>query len=193
MRIHSAIVIVPVLALALAGCASEGAAVKADEMAVSQNAAKSSGTRAPAVVSPEAYAQAQAWLNAAVLPSGAVAADASVTTFSSFTSWPCGPVEELEGFWEVPGLTVSEATNWLRENPTGDLISTSVAPVPDDQEYDAATVGYIPEHDAQEGIVFTVQRMADGVAVRAEVAAQTPDALCPALPDGARYGAPGQG
>lgn len=33
----------------------------------------------------------------------------------------------------------------------------------------------------------------DGVAVRAEIAAQTDSAVCPPLPDGGTYGAPGQG
>ena len=153
---------------------------------------------APAVLTlaaavPEARAQAQAWLDAAALPPEAVPAAASVATFSSFTGWPCGPVAELEAFWSIPDATVGETANWLSENPTGDLISTAVGPIPDDPATQSATVGYVPEDGAQEGIVYTVEKPGDGVAVRAEVAAQTADATCPDLPDGGEYGAPGQG
>ncbi len=88
---------------------------------------------------------------------------------------------------------MSETGNWLQANPTGDLISTAVAPVPDDPMIQSARVGYIPAEGAQEGIVYTIERISEGVAVRAEVAAQTDDASCPALPDGGEYGAPGQG
>lgn len=140
-----------------------------------------------------ARAQAQAWLDAATLPPGAIRSDVSVAGFSSYTGWPCGPVEELEAFWTIPGATVAGTANWLRENPTADLITTSVAPVPDDAAIDSAIVGYIPAPDSQEGIVYTIERTADGVAVRAEIAAMTESASCPPLPDGATYGPPGQG
>ncbi|WP_194409824.1 hypothetical protein [Microbacterium cremeum] len=140
-----------------------------------------------------ARAQAQAWLDAATLPPGAIRSDASVGSFSSYTGWPCGPVEELEAFWTIPGATVSGTANWLREHPTADLMTTSVAPVPDDPAIDSAIVGYIPAADSQEGIVYTVAKTHDGVAVRAEIAAQTESAVCPPLPDGGMYGAPGQG
>ena len=103
------------------------------------------------------------------------------------------PVEELEGFWTIPNTTVHETANWLRENPTADLITTSFTPVPDDPTYDSAIIGYIPAPDSQEGIVYTIAKKADGVAVRAEIAAQTESAFCPPLPDGGMYGAPGQG
>ncbi|MFE5409336.1 hypothetical protein [Microbacterium sp. NPDC056569] len=63
----------------------------------------------------------------------------------------------------------------------------------EDPAIDSAIVGYIPAPDSQEGIVYTIERKGDGVAVRAEIAAQTESAVCPPLPDGATYGAPGQG
>ncbi|MFJ2551433.1 hypothetical protein [Microbacterium sp. NPDC087591] len=140
-----------------------------------------------------ALAQAQAWLDAAVLPPGAVRSEAPIDGFGSYTGWPCGPVEELEGFWTIPGATVADTANWLRENPTANLLSTAGGPVPDDGTIDSAMVGYIPERDSQEGIVYTVAKTGDGVAVRAEVAALTESASCPTLPDGGTYGAPGQG
>ena len=142
---------------------------------------------------PAAQAQAQAWLDAAVLPSGAVRSDASVATFTSYQGWPCGPVEELEAFWTIPGATVSETANWLRENPTADLITTSLAPVPNDSTASETAVGYTPAPDAQEGIVYTIVKTADGVAVRAEIAALAESAVCPTLPDGVMRGEPGQG
>lgn len=128
-----------------------------------------------------------------VRASGAIRSDASVGSFSSYTGWPCDPVEELEAFWSIPGATVTGTANWLRENPTADLMTTSVAPVPDDPAIDSATVGYIPAPDSQEGIVYTIAKTADGVAVRAEIAALTESAVCPPLPNGGMYGAPGQG
>ncbi len=79
------------------------------------------------------------------------------------------------------------------ENPTADLMSTAVGPVDADPELHSAIVGYIPAPGSQEGIVYTIEKAADGVAVRAEIAAQTASAVCPPLPDGATYGAPGQG
>jgi hypothetical protein len=42
-------------------------------------------------------------------------------------------------------------------------------------------------------VVYTVAKMDGGVVVRAEVAALAESAVCPPLPDGATYGAPGQG
>ncbi|MCP2635901.1 hypothetical protein K0817_004870 [Microbacterium sp. HD4P20] len=137
--------------------------------------------------------QAQAWLDAAVLPPGAVPSDVSVGRFDSWTGWPCGPVEDLEAFWTIPGATVHETANWLMEHPTADLVTTAIGPVSDDPAITSAIVGYIPAPDAQEGIVYTVAKIHDGVAVRAEIAAQTESAACPSLPNGATYGAPGQG
>jgi len=137
--------------------------------------------------------RAQAWLDAAALPPGAVRSEVPVGAFNSYIAWPCGPAEELEAFWTIEGATVTETTNWLRENPTADLISTAVGPPLGDEDYDEATVGYIPEQDAQEGVVYTIAKTSDGVAVRAAVAALTESASCPTLPNGGSYGAPGQG
>jgi len=141
-----------------------------------------------------ALQQAQAWLDAANLPAGAVRTDNPPASFTSYTGWPCGPVEELEAFWVIPDTTVRDTANWLIENPTADLITTAIGPVTDDWgPVDSAIVGYIPAPDAQEGIVYTIAKTNDGVAVRAEIAAQTELATCPPLPDGGMYGAPGQG
>ena len=94
----------------------------------------------------------------------------------------------------IPDTTVRDTANWLIENPTADLITTAIGPVTDDWgPVDSAIVGYIPAPDAQEGIVYTIAKTNDGVAVRAEIAAQTELATCPPLPDGGMYGAPGQG
>lgn len=199
MRHRSAFILTSVLALTLTGCATPamvaGGGDAAGEPLPAQppEASDSSAIATPGSTDPKAQAQAHAWLDAAALPPGAIPADASVATFSSYTGWPCGPVAELEGFWSIPDATVSATANWLRENPTADLISTSVGAVPDDPAIQSAIVGYIPAEGAQEGVVYTVEKTADGVAVRAEVAAQTAAATCPVLPDGGQYGAPGQG
>lgn len=128
-----------------------------------------------------------------MLPPRAVRAEGNVAVFSSYTAWPCGPYVQLEGFWKIPGATVSGTANWLRQHPTANLITTAVGPMPDEPAIDSATVGYIPEAGAQEGVVYTIQKLPDGVGVRAEVAAATAVATCPPLPDGGVYGAPGQG
>lgn len=134
--------------------------------------------------------QAQAWLDTATLPSGAIRADASVATFSLDQGWPCGPVEELEAFWTIPGATVSETAHWLRENPTADLISTSLAPVSDDAAVSSTSVGYIPELDAQEGIVYTIMTTTDDVAVHAEIEARTESVVCPTPLGGGIWASP---
>lgn len=138
-------------------------------------------------------AQAEAWLDAARLPPGAVRSESVAGRFDSYTGWPCGPVEKLEGLWTISGATVHDTATWLIEDPTAGLTTTAVAPVSDDPAIDSATVGYIPEPGAQEGIVYTIIKTSDGVAVRAEVAALTATATCRPLPDGGTWGAPGQG
>lgn len=141
-----------------------------------------------------ALAQAQEWLDAANLPPGAVRTDTSPGRFNSYTGWPCGPYEQLEGFWVVPDTTVVDAANWLIDNPPADLVTTNFAPATEERgPIDSATVGYIPTAGAQEGIVYTLAKKDGDVAIRAEVAAQTDTATCPPLPDGSMYGAPGQG
>lgn len=70
---------------------------------------------------------------------------------------------------------------------------SSPGAVSGDPSLSGAIAGYIPEVGAQEGVVYTVLKTDGGVAVRAEVAAQTAEASCPVLPNGGVYGAPGQG
>lgn len=175
------------LTIALAGCASG-----TNEQSAAP--AESSEPTASATRDAAALAQAQEWLDAVNLPPGALRTDTWPASFESYQDWPCGPYEELEGYWLISGTTVAEAANWLIQNPTADLMTTHFGLVTEDLvPIDGATVGYIPAADAQEGIVYTVARTSDGVAVRAEVAAQTDTATCPPLPDGVSYGAPGQG
>jgi hypothetical protein len=91
-------------------------------------------------------------------------------------------------------MTVVDAANWMIENPTADLVTTNFGPMTEESgPVDSAAVGYVPAPGSQEGIVYTLARKDDGVAVRAQVAAQTDTATCPPLPDGGMYGAPGQG
>ena len=181
------------LAVVLTACASTtagGGGTSAEESA-------SSETRAPATplasTDAAARARAQTWLDAAALPPGAVRSEASLGGFDSYTGWPCVPVEELEAFWTIPGATVHDTADWLIENPTADLMTTAVGPVVDDPAIDSATVGFIPEPVAQEGVVYTILKTDAGVAVRAEVAALTESAACQTLPDDGTWGAPGQG
>lgn len=196
MRRRSLLVSGAVLAVsvALAGCAS-GANVTGSGANEGVSApVESSVPPAPVTGDVAALSQAQHWLEAANLPAGAVPTDTPPTSFNSYTGWPCGPYEELEAYWVIPDTTVVDAANWLIQNPTADLITTSFIPVTEEWgAVDSAIVGYIPAPESQEGIVYTLAKKQDDVAVRAEVAAQTDTATCPPLPDGGMYGAPGQG
>ncbi|MEV7766888.1 hypothetical protein [Microbacterium sp. NPDC086615] len=180
--------------MALTGCAS-GANVAPGAGGEEGTAPVHPGASSPgAAGDAAALAQAQAWLDAANLPPGAVRTDTSPGTFTSYTGWPCGPYEELEGYWVIPDTTVVDAANWLIENPTADLVTTNFGPATEDWgPVDSAIVGYIPAPGAQEGVVYTLAKKEGDVAIRAEVAAQTDMATCPPLPDGSEYGAPGQG
>lgn len=183
-----------ILALCLAGCATPmpGAAADAPDASV-----EPTGTPEPTPASDgeadAALAQAQAWLDAAVLPPGAVRSDAQLGGFISSTAWPCGPLRTLEAFWTLPGATVADTANWLIGHPTADLVTTAVGPVSDSPAMTETMVGYIPEPGAQEGIVYTVLKAADGVVIRVEIAALTESAVCPPPPGGGVWGAPGLG
>ncbi|MCU4673057.1 hypothetical protein [Microbacterium fluvii] len=183
--------VAPLIALALAGCATDvGDAALGAPAETSAPAGSSASTP---TTDAAALAQAQAWLDAASLPAGAVPARPEVARFSSYTGWVCSPVEKLVAFWAIPDTTVGEATQWFIENPTADLVSTAVGPASDDPAIQSATVGYIPAPGSQEGIVYTVEKIHDGVAVRAEIAALAEGAVCPTPPGGGVWGAPGQG
>jgi len=114
--------------------------------------------------------------------------------FNSYQGWPCQPAVELKGYWTVPGATVVGATNWLKENPTADLVSTApYGPMTEDPNIEGGMVGYIPADESQQGIVYTVAKIDGGVAIRAEVAALTEAAVCHSLGPGEMLGKPGQG
>lgn len=176
-----------VIAIVIAGCASAPQGSPSPEPTATTSATASEQSAAAA--------QAQAWLDAAVLPPGAQRSSVNAGDHDAYTGWPCGPVERLEAFWIVPGGTVNQTAEWLRTHPTADLVTTASAP-PEHLaavEVDTAMVGFVPEVGAQEGIVFSIAKRHDGVAIRAEVAALTATATCPDLPDGGTWGAPGQG
>lgn len=179
---------------ALAGCGSGADVAEGSGNEEASVPVESSEPAAPAAGDDAALTQAQAWLDAANLPPGAVRTENSPGSFQSYTGWPCGPYEQLKGYWVIPDTTVLDAANWLIENPTADLVTTSFRPVSEEWgPVDSAIVGYVPAPEAQEGIVYSLVKVDDGVAVRAEVAAQTGTATCPPLPDGGTYGAPGLG
>jgi hypothetical protein len=187
-----AIVGAVLLTLSLSACTS----ATGDAVSPSGEVTEPGATAEPVPSSSEdavALQRAQAWLDAATLPPGAVRSDRSSVGFTSYTGWPCRPVKELEAFWTISGASVAATANWLMEHPTADLITTAVGPVADDPAIGSAIVGYIPEQGAQEGVVYTIAKSRDGVAVRAEIAALTESAVCPELPDGGTWGAPGQG
>ncbi|MBB2976844.1 hypothetical protein FHX49_002432 [Microbacterium endophyticum] len=188
MRRHSALLI-GILSLAtLTGCASGAAdGVSVSPAPTSETPDTSQGPDAAA------RAQAQAWIDAATVPPDAVRSASAIGGFHSYQGWPCQPVIEQEAYWTISGMTVAETANWLAANPTADLVSTAVGTVDEEGDYDEATVGYIPADDSQQGVVYTVAKKEDGVAIRAEVAALTESAVCPSLPPGSIMGKPGQG
>ncbi|WP_194384559.1 hypothetical protein [Microbacterium luteum] len=183
-------------ALALTGCATSPTPAGSPAPAVEitpESTPSPSGVIASGSDDEQARAQAQAWLDDISLPPGTISASSDVASFYSYTGWPCGPISELEAFWLVPDATLGETADWLDANPAGSLISVWGDHRPDSMNSDGMLLGYIPEMGAQEGIVYTLRTVSGGIAVRAEIAAQTADASCPELPDGAQYGAPGMG
>lgn len=187
MRRRSAWVTSIPLLVVLSGCSSSAP----DDAGASPVATE------PAVVSEvtrdAAEEQAQAWLDAAAVPPDAIRASAATGAFHSYQAWPCQPVATLEAFWTVPYAGVAETANWLMANATADLVSTGVGPVPEDAGIDEMNVGYIPADGSQQGVVYTVAKRNDGVAVRAQIAALSESSVCPSLPPGTSLGKPGQG
>lgn len=183
-----------VFGLTLTGCAtpSAGAGSSGSDVPAEPTAASES----PVIADPEAAAaraQAQAWVDSAVLPPEAVASENAPLAFGTYTAWPCGPIEKLEAYWTIPSMTVTQAANWLMAHPPAGLMSTIGRPYEENPAIDGASVGFIPKPDAQEGIVYSVARKGTGVAVKAEVAELTASAVCPTPPGGGMWGAPGQG
>jgi hypothetical protein len=190
MQRRPALIISLTAILLLTACASaagDGSSAPTSEPTEAPNAE-------PQGVDDAAEQQAQAWLDAAVVPPGAVRVSDSPASFSSYQGWPCQPVAQLEGYWTLADSTVAGAANWLRENPTADLVSTAGGPPwPEDPNLDGVLIGYIPADDSQQGVVYTVAKMDAGVAIRAEVAALSASATCPSLAPGETWGKPGQG
>lgn len=179
----------------VAGCST--AAAEGD--AATEPSPSTSPTPTATKVDAAAAAKADSWLEGAVLPSDAVLSESVPhTTFpfaSSYYDWPCSPMETRTANWTIAGADLIDTANWLKEHPTAGLKDPVPIPitVDDESEYDTVTLGNVPEADSLEGIAFTVNRTADGVAVRAEIGVFTEDTVCPEPPDGGRWGGPGQG
>lgn len=190
MRRRSALLFSISALLVLTGCApAAGGGAAAPTSVPTPSSSTDSGSETAA-----AEQQAQAWLDAAAVPPGAVRVAEKPVSFHSYQGWPCTPVAELEGYWTLNDSTVAGAANWLRDNPTADLVSTAVgSPWAEDPNLDGVLVGYIPADESQQGVVYTVSKMESGVAIRAEVAALTTSATCPSLAPGEMLGKPGQG
>lgn len=170
----------------LAGCATPSGGTPAD---VASPAAVEN------TVPPEQAAaelQVQSWLDAAVLPDGAVPSETSSVDFLSTYGWPCTPVATAVAYWTIPGARADETVNWLADHPTADLI-VPFAPHAEPGRAEGVSVGQIPRPDAQEGIVYTVRSTPDGVAIRAQIAAMYETATCPTYADGGQMGGVGQG
>jgi len=181
-----------VLTMMLAGCATttgrDGGAVSAGAGSVTDESATPTPT-ADVVVDADAEATAQSWLDGAVLPPGAVESETKPANFLSYYAWPCQPMVERTGYWTVEDSSVAEVANWLKQNPTGGLMVTTPGPIPDDTDYDEATVGNAPAFDSLEGIAYTITKNAEGVAIRAEIGVKPADSECPE----GNWGGPGQG
>ena len=180
----------------LTGCATGAGNAGAGNAGAGSPTPTPTASPAPTVAELEmvaAKAQAQAWLDAAALPPGALPAKGASPGFSSYQGWPCRPVAEIKAYWRIPDSTVAEVERWFRANPTADLVSTAVGQVSDDPSITSAMVGYIPGDNSHQGIVYSIAKRSDGIAVRAEIAALTESAVCPELPEGGVWGKPGQG
>lgn len=135
--------------------------------------------------------RAESWLRDAALPPGAVAVNSAPANFVQRYEWWCSPMAELTGYWTVESMTVAETANWLKSNPTADLIVLNPAPTPADLPM--ASVGNAPAFDSLEGIAYTVVQKGGGSAVRAEIGALGNNSVCPTPEPGTLLGGPGQG
>lgn len=176
----------------LTGCVA-GPSGGADRSEVTTPGTANTADASLSMSAEEAAAQqrAQAWLEAAALPEGAVSSPRSPAAFNSHYGWPCRPVATLRGYWTIAGATVADTANWLVQHPTADLIVPMQTTYPADAG--GASIGQVPAPDAQEGIVYLVVKTPDGVAIRAEIAAMYATATCPSLPPGSQMGGVGQG
>lgn len=193
-RLRSVFVL-SVSAVLLAGCAAvadEGAAAPEPSLSTSPSPAAMK-------VDAAAVAKADSWLKGAILPPDAVLSESiPETTFpfaGSHYEWPCSPLERRTAHWTIAGADIVDTANWLKEHPTGGLLDAVPLPITADDgtEFDSVSLGNVPEAGSLEGIDFTVNRTAGGVAVRAEIGVFTEDTVCPEPPDGGRWGGPGQG
>ena len=147
----------------------------------------------------QAQAKAQSWLDAAVLPPGAVRSETMPNTTVSFNTevyrWWCSPMEELTAYWTIAGASVTDTANWLSEHPTADLIVPGPVPAvsPVGREPDIVSLGNVPSRDSLEGVVYTIAATTDGVAVRARIGVIPESAECPTPEPGTSLGGPGQG
>lgn len=191
----SSVILCVLLVGALTGCAG-GVAIPASTAAPNVEAVAQE-TPAPTQTLDESSGVASGWLAAAALPEGAVFSatqpEGAEALDLSYTGWWCEPMDLATGYWAVPGTTVAETVNWLKAHPTADLMVPVQVPLPEDPTIDNALTGNVPYLDALEGIAFSVVKVADGVAVRAEIGALTEDSVCPTSEPGTSFGGPGQG
>lgn len=139
--------------------------------------------------------KADAWMTGLALPPRAVNAPSSPSPTLSIqhTGWWPTPMVVSTGYWTVAGATVAGTANWLSAHPTRDLIVPTQNVLSEDDDVDMVSVGNVPYRDALEGIAYTVAKMSDGVAIRAEIGVIPESASRPTAERGAYLGGPGQG
>jgi len=139
-------------------------------------------------------AQAEAWLDAIVLPEGAERTDDNTRLYTSLEGWICAPIAGRHAEWLVPNAGVEDTIAWIRENPPAGLkVTTSGGSFGDSPPQPSAIVAFTPEDLSQQGVLFRVDRRGPSVAVRADVVALGSTSVCPTPDPGTRFGLPGQG
>ncbi|MDF2666592.1 MAG: ABC-type sugar transport system, ATPase component [Microbacterium sp.] len=139
-------------------------------------------------------AQAEAWLDAIVLPEGAERTDDNTRLYTSLEGWICAPIAGRHAEWLVPNAGVEDTIAWIRENPPAGMLSTTRAgSFGDTPPPTSATLGFTPADRSQQGILFRVDRRGASVAVKADVVALGATSVCPTPYPGTSYGLPGQG
>lgn len=140
--------------------------------------------------------KAQSWLDDALLPPGAVRSESATATTGGWGTetyrWWCSPTETIEAYWTVPGTTVNAAATWMSTNPGPDFIVPVPFKVfPEGSEVAVAALSNIASLDSLEGIICTISKTDDGVAIRAIIGVIPETATCPSPSTG--LGAPGMG
>lgn len=151
--------------------------------------------RAPAIPAPgpgatvdaAALQKAQTWLSGARLPPGAVEVrypPSGTTVDDQYQDWWCRPMAEVDAYWQVPGMSASRASNWLRAHPSNGLDVIGPTYIAPDATSTNQAVSDFPSPEAFEGMTFDLASWGrNGSVIHLQIGVLASSAVCatPAL------------